>query len=32
VERPAPAAAVVGADQDVAVIAGPRGVRAQPLN
>src|SRR5262245_38806308 len=32
IERPAPAAAVVGADKDALVIAGPRGVRAQPLN
>jgi photosystem II stability/assembly factor-like uncharacterized protein len=32
IERPAPAAAVVGADKDAVVIAGPRGVRAQPLN
>ncbi|HEX6829807.1 MAG TPA: YCF48-related protein [Burkholderiales bacterium] len=31
-ERPLPAAAVVGADKDAVVIAGPRGVRAQPLN
>ena len=31
-ERPPPAAAVVGADKDTVVIAGPRGVRAQPLN
>jgi len=31
-ERPTPAAAVVGADKDAVVIAGPRGVRAQPLN
>ena len=31
-EQPAPAAAVIGADQNVIVIAGPRGVRAQPLN
>jgi hypothetical protein len=32
IERPTPAAAVVGAGQDVVVIAGPRGARAQPLN
>lgn len=32
VERPTPAAAVLGADKDVVVIAGPRGLRAQPLN
>jgi photosystem II stability/assembly factor-like uncharacterized protein len=32
VERPIPAAAVLGADKDAVVIAGPRGVRAQPLN
>lgn len=31
IERPAPAAAVVSAGEDVVVIAGPRGVRAQPL-
>jgi photosystem II stability/assembly factor-like uncharacterized protein len=32
IERPTPAAAVVGADKDAVVIGGPRGVRAQPLN
>jgi photosystem II stability/assembly factor-like uncharacterized protein len=32
VERPLPAAAVLAADKDAIVIAGPRGVRAQPLN
>lgn len=32
IERPLPAAAVVGADKNAVVIAGPRGVRAQPLN
>src|SRR5262245_6784776 len=32
IERPTPGAAVVGADQDAAVIAGPRGVRQLPLN
>ena len=31
-ERPAPAAAVIGAEENAIVIAGPRGVRAQPLN
>lgn len=31
IERPLPAAAVLAADGDVAVVAGPRGVRAQPL-
>ncbi len=31
-ERPAPAAAVIGAEENAVVIAGPRGVRAQPLN
>jgi photosystem II stability/assembly factor-like uncharacterized protein len=32
VERPAPAAAVIGAEENAIVIAGPRGVSAQPLN
>jgi photosystem II stability/assembly factor-like uncharacterized protein len=32
IERPLPAAAVAGAGKDTVVIAGPRGVRAQPLN
>jgi len=32
IERPTPGAAIVSADQDVAVIAGPRGARALPLN
>jgi photosystem II stability/assembly factor-like uncharacterized protein len=32
IERPSPAAAVVGAGKDAVVIAGPRGVRAQPLH
>jgi photosystem II stability/assembly factor-like uncharacterized protein len=31
-ERPMPAAAVIGAEENAIVIAGPRGVRAQPLN
>ena len=31
IERPLPAAAVVAAGKDL-VIAGPRGVRVQPLN
>lgn len=32
IERPLPAAAVTVAGKDAVVIAGPRGVRAQPLN
>ena len=32
IERPLPAAAVVAAGKDLVVIAGPRGVRTQPLN
>ena len=32
IERPFPAAAVVAAGADLVVIAGPRGVRTQPLN
>lgn len=32
IERPLPAAAVASAGKDAIVIAGPRGVRAQPLN
>jgi photosystem II stability/assembly factor-like uncharacterized protein len=32
IERPLPAAAVVGTDKDALVIAGPRGVHAQPLD
>jgi photosystem II stability/assembly factor-like uncharacterized protein len=31
VERPLPAAAVLGVDKDTVVTAGPRGVRTQPL-
>lgn len=31
IERPLPAAAVLAAGGDVAMVAGPRGVRAQPL-
>jgi hypothetical protein len=31
IERPVPAAAVAGADANILVIAGPRGVHAQLL-